>query len=50
VAVEAERVYDFSDEMTPAVETAVPEAVQLVLEMLQEIETELREPVGQVAG
>lgn len=45
VAVEAERVYDFSDEMTPAVETAVPQATQLVLEMLQEIEAEFRESV-----
>ena len=45
VAVEAARVYDFSDEMTPAVATAVPLAVQLVLEIVQEIEAAFRKSV-----
>ncbi len=34
VTIEAEEVYDFSEEMTPAVETAVPLAVDLVLSLL----------------
>jgi hydrogenase maturation protease len=37
VAIEAEQVVDFSEEMTPAVETAVPTAVSLVLAMVDEI-------------
>jgi hydrogenase maturation protease len=35
VTIEAEEVYDFSEEMTPAVETAVPVAVDMVLKLLQ---------------
>jgi hydrogenase maturation protease len=35
VGIEAERVYDFSEELTPPVAAAVPKAVQLVLELLQ---------------
>ena len=34
VTIEAAEVYDFSEEMTPAVQTAVPQAVQLVLKMV----------------
>lgn len=34
VAVEAAYVYDFSEELSPPVEAAVPEAVEIVLEML----------------
>lgn len=34
VAVEAQQVYDFSDELTPPVAAAVPHAVQAVLAML----------------
>ena len=34
VAVEAETVYDFSQELTPPVEAAIPRAVQLALEAL----------------
>lgn len=33
VGVEAERLYDFSEELTPAVEAAVPQAVRAVLEI-----------------
>jgi hydrogenase maturation protease len=35
VAVEAGQVYDFSEELTPAVAAAIPGAVQLVLDLLQ---------------
>jgi len=34
VAVEAERVYDFTEELSPAVAAAVPEAVKAVLELI----------------
>lgn len=34
VAVEAERVYDFSDELSPAVAAAVPEATAVVIDVL----------------
>ncbi len=34
VGIEAERVYDFSDELTPAVAAAIPEAMQTVLDVL----------------
>ncbi|MCB9007502.1 MAG: hydrogenase maturation protease [Ardenticatenaceae bacterium] len=36
VGIEATRVYDFSDELTPEVETAVPQAVTAVLALLQQ--------------
>ncbi|MBE2223725.1 MAG: hydrogenase maturation protease [Anaerolineae bacterium] len=45
VAVEAARVYDFSEEMTAAVETAVPRAAQVVMKMLLEIEAACRKSV-----
>lgn len=35
VGVEARQVYDFSEELSPAVAAAVPEAVRAVLELLQ---------------
>lgn len=35
VAVEAEQVYDFSEDLTPAVAAAIPHAVQIVLDMLE---------------
>lgn len=35
VAVEAQNVYDFSEELSPPVAAAVPEAVQAVLNLLQ---------------
>ena len=35
VAIEAEKVYDFSEHLSPAVEAALPAAVQAVLELLQ---------------
>ncbi len=35
VAVESEQVYDFSEELTPAVAAAIPHAVQIVLDMLK---------------
>lgn len=34
VAVETERVYDFSEELTPAVAAAIPKAVTAVLDLL----------------
>ena len=36
VAVEAEYVFDFSEELSKAVESAVPQAINLVLEMIQD--------------
>lgn len=35
VGIEADRVYEFSEELTTAVATAVPQAVQVVLDLLQ---------------
>jgi hydrogenase maturation protease len=35
VAIEAEKVYDFSEQLSPPVEAAVPAAVRAVLELLQ---------------
>ena len=35
IAVEAQNVYDFSEELSPPVAAAVPEAVQAVLDLLQ---------------
>jgi hydrogenase maturation protease len=35
VAVEAQNVYDFSEELSPPVAAAVPEAVQAVFNLLQ---------------
>ena len=35
VAIEAEAVYDFSQELSPAVAGAVPEAVKTVLELIE---------------
>lgn len=34
VAIEAEQVFDFSDELTPAVNAAIPEAVAAVLSLI----------------
>jgi hydrogenase maturation protease len=39
VCVEAERVYDFSEELTPEVAAAIPEATQAVLDLLNGRET-----------
>lgn len=36
VGVEAKRVYDFSEELTPEVATAVPQAVTAVMKLLQQ--------------
>jgi len=35
VAVEAQNVYDFSEELSPPVAAAVSEAVQIVLDLIQ---------------
>jgi hydrogenase maturation protease len=35
VAVEAQNVYDFSEELSPPVAAAIPEAVQVVFDLLQ---------------
>ncbi len=35
VGIEAQHVYDFSEELSPSVAAAVPEAVRVVLELLQ---------------
>lgn len=34
VAIEAQAVYDFSEELTPPVKAAIPEAVKLVMQLL----------------
>jgi hydrogenase maturation protease len=39
VCIEAERVYDFSEELTPQVAAAIPEATQAVLNLLNGRET-----------
>lgn len=36
VGIEAEKVYDFTETLTPTVAAAIPRAVQLVLELLEE--------------
>ena len=41
VAVEAQNVYDFSEELSPPVAAAVPEAVQAVLDLLQGAQNDL---------
>ncbi|GAB4427158.1 MAG: hydrogenase maturation protease [Anaerolineales bacterium] len=38
VAIEAEHVYDFKEELSPAIEAAVPLAVKKVLELLEQIQ------------
>lgn len=40
VAIEAKRVYDFSENLTPAVEKAIPAATQAVLALLQGTENQ----------
>jgi Ni,Fe-hydrogenase maturation factor len=35
VAIESPYVYDFSEELTPLIEAAVPEAVEAVLKLLK---------------
>jgi hydrogenase maturation protease len=40
VAVESERVYDFSEELTPTAMQAIPQAVQLVQEILNHSQEE----------
>jgi Ni,Fe-hydrogenase maturation factor len=34
VAIEAQPVFEFSEELSPAVELAVPEAVEIVMNLL----------------
>ena len=41
VAIEAQNVYDFSEELSPPVAAAVPEAVQAVLDLLQGVPHDL---------
>ena len=38
VAIEAKNVYDFSEELSPPVLQAVPQAVEKVLKLLEEVE------------
>jgi Ni,Fe-hydrogenase maturation factor len=40
VAVEAERVYDFSDELSPAVAAAIPRATAEILRVLSTADNE----------
>jgi len=42
--VEAERLYDFSEDLTPAVAAAVPRAVQMVLDLLKQFSPEEQVP------
>ena len=41
VAIEAQNVYDFSEDLSPAVAAAVPEAVQAVLNIIQGVPHDL---------
>ncbi|MBN1449990.1 MAG: hydrogenase maturation protease [Anaerolineales bacterium] len=41
VAIEAQNVYDFSEELSPPVAAAIPEAVQAVLDLLQGVSHDL---------
>ena len=41
VAIEAQNVYDFSEELSPPVAAAIPEAVQAVLDLLQGVPHDL---------
>ena len=41
VAIEAQNVYDFSEELSPPVAAAVPEAVQAVLDLIQGVPHDL---------
>jgi hydrogenase maturation protease len=38
VGIEAENILDFSEQCTPKVDAAIPDAVELVLEILEELE------------
>jgi len=38
VAIEAERVYDFTEELSPAVAAAVPQAIETVLHLIAQAE------------
>jgi Ni,Fe-hydrogenase maturation factor len=38
VAIEAEHVYDFKEELSPVIAAAMPVAVQQVLDLLKEID------------
>jgi hydrogenase maturation protease len=46
VGIEAERLYDFSETLTPAVAAAVPRAAQQVVKLLSSTETPLAEKGG----
>lgn len=35
VGIEAQRIYDFTEELSPAVEAAIPEAVQKVMDLIE---------------
>lgn len=39
VAIESSHVYDFSEELSPPIESAIPKAVELVLKILRRIES-----------
>jgi hydrogenase maturation protease len=39
VAIEAQNVYDFSEELSPAVARAVPKAVELIISQISELST-----------
>ncbi len=41
VTVESQNVYEFSEELTPAVAVAIPEAVQIILDLLIQSRTEI---------
>ncbi len=49
VAIEAENVYDFSEKLSPSVESAVPVAVEKVIELLKKYRW-LSSAAGSVAG
>ncbi len=42
VTVESQKVYEFSEELTPAVREAVPQAIRIILDLLIESRTNIR--------
>jgi Ni,Fe-hydrogenase maturation factor len=45
VTVESQKVYEFTENMTPAVAAAVPEAIRIILDLLIESNSEYRPKV-----
>lgn len=46
VGIEADKVYDFSEKLSPAIEAAIPHATQLVLRQLDEVQSQRMDLAG----